>query len=62
MEKRAFLRAEHMTAVLVIYIAGFIVAFLIYEAKGMLGESSFSDPSPLSEAAFWPLSLLQMFM
>ena len=59
MEKRAFLRAEHMHAVVVIYVAGFIIMLLIHEARGMLGEAALSA-TPLSDAAFWPLNLLQL--
>ena len=61
MEKRAFLRAEHMTAVLVVYVAGFIVVFLMLKAQGMVGEAP-ADTSALADAALWPVSLWQMLM
>ncbi len=61
MEKRAFLRAEHMTAILVIYVAGFIVVFLMLKAQVMVGETPV-DTSALADAALWPVSLWQMLM
>lgn len=61
MDKRAFLRTEHLAAAVAIYVAGFVVIFLILEAQAMIGETP-TDVSPLAQAALWPVNLLQFVM
>ena len=59
MEKKAFLRAEHVAMAIAIYVAGFILTFLVYVAQGMANHVFLLEGNPWSEAARWPLALVE---
>ena len=60
MEKNAVPLSRYLAIVLTVYVTGFVVALLFYKADAMVAGISLAGSNPFTEAASWPMDMLQM--
>ncbi len=62
MQKNAIPLERYLMMALVVYVTGLVVAYLFYEAQAMVGGIRLAGGDPLTDAAAWPLALLQVLL